>query len=473
MVKRNTDRLGVKVFLSHRYKSPEVNLYFFDLLSAQTDVQFEVDVGTNATNVTRLERMIRDADAFVGLYPYPQKFDSPVTYADLRAASRYFRLEIDIALRMRKPMLVFFDRRYEDVLCLPRGCIGLSFDIQEIAGSGASPRRMDYQNAIRAFFEIVSAFQKLASLRTVDREVAQVGLLLPTGGSARAYKSRELAEISKVAQDQQVSSLSPCPGELVIDARMYRWLASLDWLITDVGELATRTGLPGFLHGMGIPMLRMCKGAKDEREAERGVSFRSLFGNLEVGYRKDIVFWDSSTPLAGQLASRIQRIREPVRRIGTLQEARSYFNSASLRNEAVFVSYSGRDVDFGRAIADALKKRFQVVFDYRDGESIVAGRPWLQEIFDKLAKSALGVPLLSPTYIDSGNCQHELAEMVAKQDMKQMKVIAVKLGDEKTELPVFLQATQYVRYREYPSVEALVDRIVASYDADRAPVTGV
>jgi hypothetical protein len=56
-----------KAFLSHRYKSPDVNLYFFNLFAESAEVQFEVDEGAFATNVTRLERMIRGADAFIGI----------------------------------------------------------------------------------------------------------------------------------------------------------------------------------------------------------------------------------------------------------------------------------------------------------------------------------------------------------------------------------------------------------------------
>ncbi|MCX6880071.1 MAG: hypothetical protein NTW21_40650 [Verrucomicrobia bacterium] len=43
-----------KAFLSHRDKSPAASQRFFQALSAYGNAQFEVDAGTNATNVTRL-----------------------------------------------------------------------------------------------------------------------------------------------------------------------------------------------------------------------------------------------------------------------------------------------------------------------------------------------------------------------------------------------------------------------------------
>ncbi len=93
-------RLSLGAFLSHRYKSPAVNLYFFDLFEEEdAEVQFEVDAGTKALSVTRLERMIRDRDAFIGIYPYPGDPAVRALPEDLLAASRYFRLECDLAVR--------------------------------------------------------------------------------------------------------------------------------------------------------------------------------------------------------------------------------------------------------------------------------------------------------------------------------------------------------------------------------------
>src|SRR5690242_16988582 len=91
-----------KAFLSHRYRSPAVNAHFYKLFSDEALVQFDVDRGTLATNVTRLERLVRDADAFVGLYPFPGENAETPRKADLERESRYFRLELDLAERSRK-----------------------------------------------------------------------------------------------------------------------------------------------------------------------------------------------------------------------------------------------------------------------------------------------------------------------------------------------------------------------------------
>ena len=128
----DTARLSLNAFLSHRYRSPEINIYFYNLFSQRADVYFDADLGTVATNVTRLERMIRSCDAFIGIYPYPGEAMVAPSHDEKMAASRYFRLELDLAIRSRTPALVFYDRHYACVLTLvqtARPCSGLAGDV--------------------------------------------------------------------------------------------------------------------------------------------------------------------------------------------------------------------------------------------------------------------------------------------------------------------------------------------------------
>ena len=106
---QDSSGVAFRSFLSHRYQSPRINECFFQILSADANPQFAVDPGTIATSVTRLERLIRDADAFIGIYPFPE--DTDVTVERLKSESRYFRLELDLAERASKPAMVFVDRR--------------------------------------------------------------------------------------------------------------------------------------------------------------------------------------------------------------------------------------------------------------------------------------------------------------------------------------------------------------------------
>jgi len=86
-----SDRLpSISAFVSHRYRSPDINLYFHALCSRIIEVQFEVDGRDSPISVARLARLIRDADAFIGIYPFPADVEARTVRADLLAASRYF-----------------------------------------------------------------------------------------------------------------------------------------------------------------------------------------------------------------------------------------------------------------------------------------------------------------------------------------------------------------------------------------------
>jgi hypothetical protein len=126
----------------------------------------------------------------------------------------------------------------------------------------------------------------------------------------------------------------------------------------------------------------------------------------------------------------------------------------------VFLSYSGEDRDRVAPIAAELRKRFQSVFDYRDGgQSIEPGKPWLAEIFTNLDRSAVGVLMLSKAYLESGNCAHEARSIMAARDGGKMTVFSIKLGDGELDSPPWLTDVQYLRKSEHAS-DAIVDCIV-------------
>jgi hypothetical protein len=56
-------------FLSHKYRSSEANLALYGTLLQAADIRFEVDEGLPETSITRLARMIRRADCFIGTRP--------------------------------------------------------------------------------------------------------------------------------------------------------------------------------------------------------------------------------------------------------------------------------------------------------------------------------------------------------------------------------------------------------------------
>ena len=457
--------IELKAFFSHRYKSSEVNLYFHKLFAEAAEVQFEVDVGPTPINVTRLERMVRDSDAFIGIYPFPGDPKKPVSLKDLQNASKYFRLECDLAVRSRKPALVFFDKRYSQVFFFPTNIRAEPFDIQEVTGRGGSPKKGRYLHIFKEFCEEAKASMAVSTARPTEASRTTVGMILPeTGPEASRYNDQHIEIIKEVARRHGIRKMINLPWPPRLDGGYLTEIETLDWIIVDVGETAMKSGIIGYLHGRFVPMLRLLKGTDSFSKIQGRRSIAGLFGGVEVGYVRDVVAWKEVSLLISNLEQRITEILYPVERISTQTEAETYFRRAAIRKDAIFLSYSGKDASIASQICAELKKRFQQVFDYRDGESITPGQPWLNEIFDMLSSSALGIPIITPNYLASGNCMHEAQEMVAKRDMGEMALIPVKLNPEDIELPTWMRNRQYLKVYNYPDIETTVEKIIESYD---------
>jgi hypothetical protein len=452
-----TDVLSFKAFLSHRYKSPEVNRYFFRIFADAAEVQFEVDEGGFAINVTRLERIIRDCDAFIGLYPFPGD-DAVPERQKLMHESRYFRLELDLAIRARKPGLILYDRRYRQLFRCPPSISSLEFDSLEVESPGGSPSAGVYRRAFRTFCERVAAWKEYdVTARAEGAPVEGVALLLPARRRAlNGYTPAELDVVREVLASGGYDDVKPVAWPPVLDGETLALLQQADWAVTDVGHLSQARGAAAYLHGAFVPTMRLLR-STDEADPSDAVEF--LYGGVEVGYAEDIVAWSDRRSLREGLRQRISSLNLPARRINTTAEADDYFRSASLRKETVFVSYAGQDEGSTSEFVSALRGKFQRVFDYRDGESITPGQPWLEEIFTQLSASAIGIPVFSSAYVESENCLHELREMVAQRDSKKMQLIPVLL-DESVEIPAYARQLQYLPRWKFERAEDLTAAVV-------------
>jgi len=435
-------------FLSHRYKSPKTNLYFFEIFDEIAEVQFEVDEGVFSTNVSRLQKLIRDADAFIGIYPFSGSSDEANNPGELKKQSRYFRLEMDMAIRSNKPALIFYDKRYKDLLNPPAGIFSCSFDFNEVTSSGGYPSRNRHEKAFAEFCDAV--LQSKAYMNSLSRiEKTKVALFVAEDQKKGSiYDDNYKNAIRAILSARNFPDLEIINGPFKLDSKFFKLLTEIDLAIVDYNEYITSCGLPAFLHGRFIPTIRMKHASIDVDPSNAHLEY-FLFGGVEVGYNKDVVIWKDLDSLKEGLTQNLEIINSSVRRINTYDEAKEYFQSADKRKEAIFVSYSGKDIDIARPIINSLKTYFQTVFDYRDGESIVQGKPWLSEIFDKLSVSGIGINLYSNSYFASGNCEHEALEMVKNYDSRKMKLFPVKLYEENLTLPSFLEYIQYFRYYEY------------------------
>jgi hypothetical protein len=254
------------------------------------------------------------------------------------------------------------------------------------------------------------------------------------------------------------------PWPPCLDMAFNKLLNDLDWMIVDVGETSAATGVPAYIHGRFIPSLRLLRESTKARADLLPPMLFSLFGAQQVGYPKDVVTWRDEASLEMGVKARIAVIQEERQHIASAEAADSYFMSASLRKEAVFLSYSGQDRDFASDFIAALKSKFQQVFDYRNPDENPAGQSWMETIFNRLSTAPIGVALLSPSYFESGNCLHEGQQLMAAVDAKRLRFFPLKLHNEKFDMPPWMQNIQYLRLWEYPRPGLAVDAIIRQLD---------
>ena len=445
----------LKVFLSHRYKSPEVNLYFSEIFHEFAQVYFEVDEGQKPICMTRLERMIQDAGAFIGIYPYPDPDDEFPSGEKLIKASQYFRLEQELALRSGKPALVFYDERYGNLLEGAPPMTTQSFDFHDV--SGADARRPRKRQSFESFVREAIAYSTFQSARLGgSAQRNRVAILVPESAPDALPQVQLIAEVLKAGHFDP----RPVAWPPKIDREFYQEMHKADWCVADIGERGLRAGISPFLHGRFLPTLRLFDG----RGGGRSPLEETLFGGFDVGYREDILQWTDESSLREGLEKRIALIKAPVTRINNQQMAERYFLSAALRKEPVFLSYSGKDRAAAVRIGDALRQRFQVVFDYQDGKSITPGASWLPEIYRTLANCKIGVPLYSRSYFDSPNCVHEAEQLIARKDQAKMFVFPFAIDLADLNVPEFAESTQYATFSRYSDAADAVGALVSAFD---------
>lgn len=451
---------SIEAFLSHRYRSPDVNLQVYEQISSVVPISFRVDRGVLQISVVRLQRLIRDADGFVGVYPAPGDLRASHTREQLRHDSRFFRLELDMAVRSGKPMLVIADRRYGSVLAVPPGSASYFYDPQEL-GDVSRP------SAVRLLRSAISEFSRRVEAQLGDQngpgyytyEPLRVGVLLDEDRARPGVFDR-------VARELEMRGFSPhrLPWPPRLDPAYLITLRRCDWTLVDVSSLVGRTFV-AFLHGTFTPTLRMYPPPRPRRRTQYGseltVVDEVLFGGVEVGYGQDLVQEESDEALLTQLGARVDAIAAESERIAGRDRAVDYFTSAAKRKETVFVSCAGQDSAYAESVVAELRRRFQRVFYYRDQDALEAGQPWPQQVFSELSEAAVGVLLLSEAYGRSRNCMDEAASLYAGYTADQVALVPVRL--DRSPVPEFLKQLQYERSWDRTPA-AIVDDLVRRLD---------
>jgi len=450
-----------EAFLSHRYQCPDDNLYFFHLLQDVANVQFQVDEDSSRSlSTTRLERLIRHADAFIGIYSIDYDRQRTPDRNELLRQSRYFRLELDMAIRSGRPTFLFFDERYGGLFGSLPGVTYCPYDAQEILSTAPPPARDRQERQLSEFCGRVAADQELRRIGPGVPANRVVGVFQPPLMAPDDLRSAEA--IDDVLRGEGCS-IRRFPWPPVLDLPTQTVLAGCDWILveTSAPECAA---VVAHLHGRFIPMMRMRHAGPSVGSEGDGEPIPAadavLFGGLEVGYVRDVLSWSGSDALRGSLRDRVRRTLEPATRMNDTQSAVAYFQKAAKRKERVFLSYAGVDTATAAPLVHAFEERFQFVFDFRNRSLIGHGRPWREVIFDTLSKATVGVPLMSHAAVTRERWRDEVEVMLTARDEGRMKVFPIKLDEVPT--PVHLQPLQYLRVADYsPSemVEQLIDQL--------------
>ncbi|AUG81199.1 hypothetical protein CFP65_6549 [Kitasatospora sp. MMS16-BH015] len=444
------------IFLSHRYRSPEINLYFWQLISRVQQVSFRVDEGLTFTSPTRLERMIREADAFVGIYPLPGDAQENWSLAALRHEARYFLLELGIAARCHRPAIVFCDHRYGPVLRAPADIWVIEYDQQEITEAEDSVLSARVTQAFRTFVgRLESSITARSSSRSSFHKHS-VGLLLPP--DTRAEVGPLLEDALRTAAWEPVNLPWPPRFDLAFTTRM----RELDWGVVAIDHPAA-VGAASFMLGHGVPSLQLVREPRAEASeaAPAEAVDTTVLGELEDRHPRAVLQWSEPAALGQAFEETLHVIGRQPRLIHDAEQAARYFRAATLRKEQVFLSYAREDSEIAAVFSRVLRSSFQEVFDYRRTGSIRAGHNWMDELMGSLAKSAVGVLLLSPDYLSSNYCLLESRRLYQASVQGEARLFPVRLRP--TALPEFLKDVQYHRLETHTEteVEAAVADLIA------------
>jgi TIR domain len=381
-------------FLSHKYRSAAVNLALYEVLREAVDVRFEVDEGSPETSITRLARMIRRADCFIGMFTLLGEPGQAYEAAELRHQSRYFRLELDLALRARKPALVLVDDRFRRVIPVPDSVREVRFNAQELLGGVPETTA-----------KIVASVEHLATSsppsRLSEDSRATVGVVW-SGPLDKVFDSAQA-----VAAEEGVK-LRPLTTSPAADLAGLADISQCDWVMVDVTAPRTAHYL-GVLHGLGVPVLRLAW----SREGAATVP-AALYGSLQEHYDKELLRWNSKDDLAEKLSHRIQLIERPTTFITEPNQAEWYFRRAGLRSEPLFLSFAREDRKYAEMMYRELCLKFSDVYSYESTLNPF-GADWEVELRAQLARAEVGVALVSASFKESAWCLREADELMARR----------------------------------------------------------
>jgi hypothetical protein len=420
-----------RVYFSHGYKAEDrtINEFFWEALRPYFYALIDTGLSDGSTgeklpmDIAFNEWMLSRCDGFVAIVPNRE--------------SLYQKLEYKLATRIRLPRLVFLEEG--------RTLSTLLDDIRVTYPTGwkrffEKEQQSNISKAIARFSEQVDAYvqgqQALISAGHWSRPAPgtfKIALLPPKTGSW----TKATSILQKHWRDD-IKFHPIDPSVLHSEFSIVNELAGCDLLVVDVGPRGTPAEFVGFLHGIGVPQIRVCEigSVKEQRELDRTLAEltpRSLSGEHSKnglprfldGYKLDagmtpVCFWRTPDELAQQIqktARRVSRFQTSVLRLEGRHQARVYFGLRypQPRRANVFLSFAGAGDRTGATaqIAKALRFLGFQCFHYQDpgltGDGrLESGEDIREGLRMHIEDANIVVALLDPPYQRSDFCMTEL-----------------------------------------------------------------
>jgi hypothetical protein len=421
-----------RVYLSHGYKAEDRTVNEFFWASLRSQFYAWIDTGVSDLTGERLamdvafnEWMLSQCDGFVAIIR--------------NRVSQYQHLEYRLASRLKLPALIFLEE--------PRTFHKMSHDTRVVYPPGwkrffADDKQKEIAGAIARFHEEV---ERHVAARAVLRSAGhwcrpddglKVALLPPTP-LAWESAAEQLRHSFKDAAEFKTLH----PSELLSEFHLLEAVADCHVVVLDVGPRGTPTELIGFLHGIGIPQIRVCQAAPldwqmlertlDVDRRGRAVAARDDESDPSLprfldGYRIDramtpVGFWSEQPELAEHVERTLRRIvsfqNHVHHRLEDRRQARTYFGLRYPQppRANVFLSFAGASK--GTAATNDVAKALRLLgfdcFHYQDRELTGRGRLESGEFIEdglrmRVEESDIVVAFLDREYLNSPFCRNEL-----------------------------------------------------------------
>jgi len=373
-------------------------------------------------------------------------------------------------------------------------------------------KRVDEHNNANRVLGSVGRWRR----RTVSDELC-IALLRPRAQDVDWIQLQELLQTESGTRWRSIS-----PGDLRSEVELVSaaGVNDFDLLVLDVGPGGTPRELVGYLHGLGMPQIRVCRVHDDDEAKMLGRYLApSQSGKIRPPYEQSrandsnhdslprfldglkldenmepVMFWRTPEDLTARLQATIHRI-EAFRshlspeeggvavEISTHQGARHYFAQRHHQAERAYVFLSFAGSGSASEVPDRLAPILRFLncrcFHYRDVDSHAGSRLETGEYVEKglelrLEQADVAVLLIDEKYVTSEYCLSELRQAVDLHNEGGLSLRAYAL-EPAPKLPEDLRGLSVHLFREltWPDGEIeqkIIDDVQESVSATRRPL---